>query len=483
MRQTLAIATGKVLLEVLHRTGRGGTALPGLVAERLDPAILNNLSARLPSGSLVVTGTNGKTTTTRLLSTILQKAQLKVVNNRSGSNLIRGLTSTLLDNVAYSGKPQADVGLFEVDEAAFPLAVSQIAPKIILINNLFRDQLDRYGEIDNIRKRWIAAVEKLPLGTTLVLNADDPSVAYLARFAPEGVKSVFFGLDDPTQQLAALPHAADATRCLVCAHPLTYTAVYISHMGHYHCDNCGFSRPQLDYVATSVHLVNPAVAGATGSLLLKTPETQLELQLNLPGLYNAYNATGAATAALTLGLAPVNIQAGIADFKAAFGRIERIALPDNKQLVLALVKNPVGFNEVLRTLTGFASGSQEPTEPTAEIVTAPQKLRLLIAINDLFADGRDVSWLWDVDFEVLADKVEWVLTGGIRATDMAVRLKYAGVEPAVISTQVDLSQAIDEATARLEPGQTLFVTPTYTAMLQVREILQKRGLVVPFWEE
>lgn len=483
MRQTLAIATGKVLLEVLHRTGRGGTALPGLVAERLDPAILNGLSARLPAGSLMVTGTNGKTTTTRLLSTILQKAALKVVNNRSGSNLIRGLTSTLLDNVAYSGKPQADIGLFEVDEAAFPQAVAQIAPKVILVNNLFRDQLDRYGEIDNIRKRWITAVEKLPFGTTLVLNADDPSIAYLARFAPEGVKSVFFGLDDAAQQLDALPHAADATRCPVCSHPLTYTAIYISHMGHYSCDNCGFSRPQLDFTATNVRLANPAVANASGSLLLKTLQTQLELQLNLPGLYNAYNVTGAATAALTVGIAPENIAAGIADFKAAFGRIERIALPDNKQIVLALVKNPVGFNEVLRTLTGFASGSTATNEPTAEADTAPQKLRLLIAINDLFADGRDVSWLWDVDFEVLAERVEWVVTGGIRATDMAVRLKYAGVDPILISTQSDLSLAIGEATTRLESGQTLFVTPTYTAMLQVREILQKRGLVVPFWEE
>ena len=483
MRQTLAIATGKALLEILHRTGRGGTALPGLVAARLDPHILNDLTARLPAGSVVVTGTNGKTTTTRLLATILQSAQLKVVNNRSGSNLIRGLTSTLLDNVNFMGKPQADIGLFEVDEAALPQAVTDIAPKIILVNNLFRDQLDRYGEIDTIRKRWIEAVKKLPPGTTLVLNADDPSVAYLARFAPDGVKAVFFGLNDPHQQLGSLPHAVDATRCLVCSHPLTYTAVYISHMGHYHCPNCGYVRPAPTFVARAVKLVNPIIKDDTGSLSLETPTGPLELKLALPGLYNAYNATGAATAALMLGLAPEHIQQGIASFKAAFGRIERVDLPQDKQMVLALVKNPVGFNEVLRTLTGFAAGTEQSAGVAADAGAPYQKLRLLIVINDLIADGRDVSWLWDVDFEVLAGRVEWVVTSGIRATDMAVRLKYAGIAPENILVVPELAQAITYASDKLLTGQTLFVTPTYTAMLQAREILQKQGLVLPFWAE
>ncbi len=465
MRQLLAIATGKALLEILHRTGRGGTALPGLIAHRLDPHILSGLTARLPAGSVVVTGTNGKTTTTRLFSTILQQAGLKIVNNRSGSNLIRGLTSTLLNQTRFSGKLEADLGLFEVDEAVFPQAVAEIAPRYILINNLFRDQLDRYGEIDTIRRRWVESIKKLSPGITLILNADDPSVAYLARFAPSGVRSVFFGLDDPAQTLPELPHAVDASKCVVCGHPLIYEAVYISHMGHYKCSNCDFKRPEPDFLAQDILL-----QGASGAqFTLTTPAEPLNLNLGVPGLYNVYNATGAAAAALTMQLAPENVVRGLAEFKAAFGRIERVNLGDNKDLLLALVKNPVGFNEVLRMLTGAVSDGQ--------------KLKLLVILNDLTADGRDVSWLWDVDFEVLAGRVEFALTSGLRATDMAVRLKYAGVEPSLISHEEDIATALQQATARLSPGETLYVTPTYTAMLQTRQILQKMGMVLPFWEE
>ncbi|NWJ95443.1 MAG: DUF1727 domain-containing protein [Chloroflexi bacterium] len=463
MKQTFAIATGKALLILLQRTGRGGTALPGLIAQRLDPHILTGLTARLPSGSAVVTGTNGKTTTTRLFSTILQQAGLKVVNNRSGSNLIRGLTSTLLDQATFSGKLVADVGLFEVDEAAFPQAIAEIGPRLILVNNLFRDQLDRYGEIDTIRKRWVASVQKLGVGTTLVLNADDPSVAYLARFAPTGVRTVFFGLDDPAQTLSELPHAVDATKCVVCGSPLRYSAVYISHMGHYQCTNCDFKRPEPDYLAQNILLQGTS----TTQFTLTTPAEPLPLSLGVPGLYNVYNATGAAAAALTLGLAPENVRLGLAEFKAAFGRIERVALAEDKALLLALVKNPVGFNEVLRMLT----------------TSAEPKLKLLIIINDLIADGRDVSWLWDVDFEVLAGKVEQVFTGGLRAADMAVRLKYAGVASSLIRVEEDIATVLKEATEHLLPGETLYVTPTYTAMLQTRQILQKMGMVLPFWEE
>jgi UDP-N-acetylmuramyl tripeptide synthase len=341
--------------------------------------------------------------------------------------------------------------------------VAEIGPRIILVNNLFRDQLDRYGEIDTIRKRWVASVQKLVAGTTLVLNADDPSVAYLARFAPAGVRCVFFGLNDPDQTLLELPHAVDATKCVVCGSPMNYSAVYISHMGHYQCTKCDFKRPEPDYLAQDILLQGTSGAKFT----LTTPAEPLALSLGVPGLYNVYNATGAAAAALTMGIAPENVKLGLAEFKAAFGRIERVALEDNKALLLALVKNPVGFNEVLRMLT----------PPTG------QKLKLLIIINDLIADGRDVSWLWDVDFEVLAGKVEQVFTGGLRAADMAVRLKYAGVEPTLISVEEDIATVLKQATAQLLPGETLYVTPTYTAMLQTRQLLQKMGMVLPFWEE
>ena len=463
MRQTLALATGKTLLEVLRRTGRGGTALPGLIATKLDPHILRGLSARLPVGSAMVIGTNGKTTTTRLLSTILDQAGLRLVNNRSGSNLVRGLTSTLLSKTSITGRLEADMGLFEVDEAAFPQAQAEISPKLILVNNLFRDQLDRYGEIDTVRKLWAETIKKLTPGTTLVLNADDPSLAYLATLAPTGVKTVFFGLDAPNQELATLAHAADAAKCILCGADLVYEAIYISHMGHYYCPNGDFKRPTPDFVAREVKL-----NGTVGSRFeLVTPNETLELGLGVPGLYNVYNAAGASAAALTLGIAAQHVKTGLVQFKSAFGRIERVALDNDKHLLLALVKNPVGFNEVIRMLTGETGND----------------LKLLVAINDLFADGRDVSWLWDVDFEGLAGRVAWVATTGLRATDMANRLKYAGIEPAQLDAKEDLATALQAAIERLPAGQTLYVTPTYTAMLQLREILQKMGRVVPFWEE
>ncbi|HEX2912785.1 MAG TPA: MurT ligase domain-containing protein [Chloroflexia bacterium] len=463
MRQTFAIATGKTLLEILHRTGRGGTAFPGLVATKLDPHILRGLTARLPAGSAMVIGTNGKTTTTRLLATILNRAGLKIANNRSGSNLIRGLTSTLLGQASVTGRLEADMGLFEVDEAAFPQAQREISPRLILVNNLFRDQLDRYGEIDTVRRRWAESFKQLTPGTTLVLNADDPSLAYLARFAPEGVKVVFFGVNSPAQVQPELAHAADAAKCILCGADLVYDAIYISHMGHYYCPNGDFARPTPQYVAREIKL-----NGTQGSqFVLETPQGQLALELGVPGLYNVYNATGAATAALSLGISERHILQGLAEFKSAFGRIERVALDEGKELLLALVKNPVGFNEVLRMLT---------TDPA-------KRLKMLVIINDLYADGRDVSWLWDVDFEILEGRVEWVSTSGLRATDMANRLKYAGLQPDLLSWNEDIGAALQSTIQHMQPGETLYITPTYTAMLQLREILQKMGLVVPFWEE
>ncbi|MBN9388355.1 MAG: Mur ligase family protein [Chloroflexi bacterium] len=463
MLQTVAIATGKTVKELMHRTGRGGTALPGLIATTIDPFILRDLTARLPGGSAMVIGTNGKTTSTRLFATILETAGIKVANNRSGSNLLRGLTSTLLNQATLNGKLAADMGLFEVDEAAFPKAQAKILPKLILINNLFRDQLDRYGEIDTVRKQWAKTIQTLAPGTTLVLNADDPSMVYLARFAPEGVRTVFFGLDHPPLALTELPHAVDAARCIVCGATLVYDAIYISHMGHYHCPNCDFRRPDPDFVVKAIEL-----SVEDGSqFVLNTPDGPLELKVGVPGLYNVYNAAGASAATLSLGIAPDHVKEGLAKFKSVFGRIERVALGDGRHLLMALVKNPVGFNEVLRMLTN---------DPD-------RRLKMMVVINDLYADGRDVSWLWDVDFEILAGKLDFVQTGGLRATDMANRLKYAGIEPSIISWEENIAESLKKALEHLEPGETLYITPTYTAMLQLREVLTKMGLVIPFWEE
>jgi UDP-N-acetylmuramyl tripeptide synthase len=444
----------------------GGTALPGLVAERISPAILRRLTRQLRRGSLIVTGTNGKTTTSRLLGAILAAAGWRVVHNRSGSNLVRGLIATLVERSRPNGDLRADAALFEVDEATVPAVTAQVRPRLLLIHNLFRDQLDRYGEIDHIARRWRETLAGLDARTTVLLNADDPGVAVLGRQTAATVR--YYGMADTGQALDALPHAADAIDCPICGHRLRYDAILLSHLGHYACPQCGFARPQPDIAAEAVELVGTE----STRLTIRAAGTSFPVQIGLPGFYNAYNGLAAAAAALTLRIDPAAIAQGLTESRAAFGRIERVtAGTSGKTLLLALVKNPVGFNEVLRMLF----------PPAAESL----QRHLLIIINDLTADGHDVSWLWDVDFEVLAapGRVAAVTCAGLRATDMANRLKYAGCAPDQVQVVEDLNAALESALAALPPGDTLYVLPTYTAMLAFRALLGERGWVAGFWEE
>jgi UDP-N-acetylmuramyl tripeptide synthase len=462
-----AIAAGKAAGASARLLRRGGgTALPGLVAERVSPRLLRRFARQLRQGAIVVTGTNGKTTTSRMLDAVLAEAGWRLIHNRSGSNLVRGLVATLVQASDLRGDLRADAGLFEVDEATIPAVVAQVRPRLILINNHFRDQLDRYGELDTIHRQWRAALATLPEQTRVVLNADDPSVAVLAQHTRARV--ITYGIADTRHALTALPHAADAINCPLCAHRLVYETILLSHLGHYHCPQCGFARPPIDVAATEV-----ALHGAESlALTVHRPAGTFAVEVGVPGFYNAYNALGATAAALALGIAPAAIQAGLRGFRAAFGRIEPVPVGD-KQLLLALVKNPVGFNEVLRML--FPPGTPAADGPK----------HLLIIINDLTADGRDVSWLWDVDFELLGapGATARVTTAGLRAPDMANRLKYAGVDPTTVTAIPTLDAALDAALAALPRGATLYVLPTYTAMLAFRDLLHHRGWVGQFWEQ
>lgn len=471
-----AVNAGKASALATRLLGRGGgTALPGLVAQTLYPGVLRALTSQLPEGSLMVSGTNGKTTTTRMLGSILEAAGLQPLHNRSGSNLERGLVSTMVDAATSTGGLPKDLraGLFEVDEAAVPGALRAVRPRVLLLNNLFRDQLDRYGELDAIHSKWRTTLPRLSQQATAVLNADDPAIASLSHVQGLRANVLTFGIDDNRYVLQSLPHAADSISCPRCQHRLQYTLILLSHLGHWRCPNCGLQRPKPDVVATQV-LLN----GTESSLVrLSTPRGELEVTLKVPGLYNVYNGLGAVAAALAFGISLDHIRQGLESFSAAFGRIERVSVPgvEGKDLLLALVKNPVGFNEVLRML--FAPSENENATPK----------HLLIIINDLIADGRDVSWLWDVDFEVLADppdRTAAVYVSGIRASDMAVRLKYAGIEPARIIVRGEIGEALDAALRELPNGETLYVLPTYTAMLDFRKMLHTRGWVQSqFWEQ
>ena len=437
--------------------------MPGVVARRVDPKVLSRLSRRLPRGSAAVTGTNGKTTTTRMVAKILQVAGLRAVNNSTGANLVTGVTAALVSDSSLLGRPRSQVGLFEVDEANVPKVAEEAELSLLAVLNLFRDQLDRYGELQYTAKVIASSFPDLPENGSVVLNADDPLVASLGRSAE---KPVYFGVDEPSLDTGVLQHIADSKDCPVCGTALLYESVYFGHVGVYRCPNCGFERPEPTYTATRVRMDGPRGT----DFLLTTPRGGVGVRTALPGLYNVYNALAAAAVAGEMGVRPAEIARGLREFGGAFGRVERVQAGE-KEVFLLLIKNPVGFNEILRT---FLAGPEGRSAETRNV---------LIAINDNDADGRDVSWLWDVDFEMLAgsDAGTNFFVTGIRAEDMAVRLKYA--ELPVRWAVSNRKEALRRALEATPPGETLYVLPTYTAMLELRKTLSDLGHTHPFWED
>jgi UDP-N-acetylmuramyl tripeptide synthase len=445
--ETLA-ARAAARLSRLAGTG-GGTTIPGKLLWKLDPGAIDALASRLPDGAALVSATNGKTTTTAMVAEILRGRRLAW--NSSGANLVSGIASTLLDS------RDAELGLLEVDEGALPEVARRVRPRALLLANLFRDQLDRYGELEHIAERWRDCVAALPDDSLLIVNGDDPQVGDLGR---ERERTVAFGLDDPAHAREGLQHAADSRYCVRCGRPYLFEAAYVGHLGDYRCPACGHARPPLSVVAREIEL--DGLAGASFSL--ETPAGAVRVRLPLPGLYNVYNAVGAAALAQALGAPLAEIRTGLERFGAAFGRSERIAVADKSLLVL-LIKNPAGANEVVRTL---------------EDAGAPALL--LIALNDAIADGKDVSWIWDVDFEPLLAAAERVIASGDRAAELALRCAYGGLPEETLEVQPSLEAALDRGLELTPAGGELVVLPTYTAMLALRRIVVDRGLVRPYWE-
>ncbi len=451
VRLTLETTAARGIGALSRAVGRGGgTTLPGKVLWKVDPAAVDRLAARLPDGVALVSATNGKTTTTAMAAEILG-ADRRLAWNRAGANLLSGIASALV--VAR----RADLGLFEVDEGALPEALARTRPRVVALGNLFRDQLDRYGELEIVAERWRAAIGDLPETAALVVNGDDPIVAELADGRTGAVR---FGLDDPRQARSRLQHAADSKYCVRCGAPYEYAAVYVGHLGDYRCPQCDHHRPELDVVARDIEL-----RGLLASRFrLVTPRGQVEIELALPGLYNVYNAVSAAALSLALGASLENVRAGLLRFSAAFGRFERIPA-GGKSVVLLLIKNPAGANEVVRTL---------------EIGVPPV---LVIALNDAIADGQDVSWIWDVDFEPLLEHAGLVIATGARAAELGLRMAYGGLPSDRLEVIPSLERALDRGLSLVEAGTELVVLPTYTAMLSLRGILVDRGAVRPYWED
>jgi UDP-N-acetylmuramyl tripeptide synthase len=436
-------------LSRLAGTG-GGTTLPGKLLWKLDPSAVTRLADRLPQGSAALSATNGKTTTAAMTAEILG-GRIRLAHNRSGANLVSGIASTLLS------ADGAELGLFEVDEAALPQVAALVRPRVLCLGNLFRDQLDRYGELELIAERWRKLVRELPVDATLVLNGDDPQLGSLVDERPG---AVVFGLDDPRQARRDGPqHAADSTHCVRCGSPYLFHAAYVGHLGDYECMRCGHRRPPLTLSARAIEL--DGLDGA--SFDLRAPGEERRVTLRLPGLYNVYNALAAAALSRALGASLDEIVSGLERFDAAFGRFERIEM-DGRRLLMLLIKNPAGANEAVRTLVAGAA-------PTLAVV----------ALNDAIADGKDVSWIWDVDFEPLLDGLERVVVSGDRAAELALRFKYAGFDPEAIDVVPALAQGLDRGLELTPEGGELVVLPTYTAMLGLRRVVAERGHVPQYW--
>lgn len=455
------LAIARVTAAVARLRGGGGTTLPGKLLMRMDASAIGVLAARLSRGSVVVSATNGKTTTAAMAASIFEKAGISLVHNQAGANMAGGIASTLLAAASPRGGIAGEMGLFEVDEFWLDRLTAELHPRAIVLGNLFRDQLDRYGELDTIAERWGATVGSDGSGESaqLVCNADDPLVADLGRDRPN---VLYFGVEDDGLALEGMAHAADAKHCRRCGAPYVFDSVYLGHLGHYHCASCGQRRPSPTVVARGVVLEGVRSA----RFELSTPQGDAEVNLKLPGLYNVYNALAAAALAVALEIPLAQIVEGLHHTKAAFGRAETVKVEGRETRIL-LVKNPAGANEVVRTL------ALEPGEHD-----------ILGVLNDKTADGHDVSWIWDADFELLAGRVRHATCSGTRAAELALRLKYAGIEPGRITVVEDLERALVGAVGDgLDRGgePPLYVLPTYTGMLALREQLVRRGEAGSSW--
>ncbi|QGG48720.1 Mur ligase family protein [Heliorestis convoluta] len=462
-RLLTALWLGKVAITVNRHIGHGGTSLPGMVGRKIAPQMLSSLASQLKKGAIVVTGTNGKTTTSKMLAAIMEKAGLTLTHNRAGANLISGITTAFIQSASVGGQIGSDLGIIEVDEATVPSLTEEVKPRAVVVTNFFRDQLDRFGELDKTVELVKKSLQKLPPQSLIILNADDPLVASL------GVKHrgpiLYYGIESRSYGNKDMSQSAETRFCRLCGKPLQYEWYYFGQLGHYHCPHCGFQRPKPQVRITDIEL-----KGEEGSSFsLETPQGLLSITLSTPGFYNIYNALAAIAAASHMKTTQSSMQMGLEGYRTNFGRMERLDIGAERKAFLALIKNPTGCDEVIRTL-------RQNEGPK----------RLLIMIQDNAADGRDISWLWDADFESLeqiAPQLQSIATSGLRGEDMALRLSYAGLPAQKIQFIASIDEAIASTIEATGPGETLYILPTYTALLAAKTTLTRLGYSPKYWEE
>lgn len=461
-RLSLAISAGKLV----GASGRllgvgGGTSLPGLIARRIDPDVLKSVVGASRAKKIAITGSNGKTTTARMTSAMAANNGKRVSHNRAGSNMLQGVTSVAVNFADIFGRLNSDVLLFEIDEGTMPLAMPEISPDVVVITNIFRDQLDRYGELYSVARALDKTLDNLPETATILLNGNDPQVANFGQEAK--AKRLYFGLETTEVGTPVPEQSADIIRCIHCQEDLQYKVAYMSHLGLYSCPNCGYTLPPLDIAATSIKLA-PDGQGPT-HVELRTPQGNMSLEIALPGLHNVYNAAAAIGASLAAGFEKEKLPAALVSIKPAFGRLEKIQAGD-QTIYLSFVKNPTSFNLILRLIAQHAG-----------------KKHILLAASHTIVDGEDFSWLWDIEVEEIAPEVADVVCSGNKPEELAMRLKYAEIPVDKISQNADLESALDAALRNAGPGGTLYILSSYTPTNELRRVMQKRGWVKHVWQE
>jgi len=431
-----------------------GTNFPGKIACKISPRLLSCLTKQTKKEIITITGTNGKTTTAGLAASVFETFDRKVVHNKEGANMLTGIITAVAENSSLNGKLKADNCIFETDEAYMSLVFDNFNPDIVLVTNLFRDQLDRYGELNTTARKIEAAIEKTiqkkPL--KLLLNADDPMVSRIMEdSAGENLATVFYGFDEIEylNQIEKTYSPLESVNCK-CGEAFGYTKIFYGHLGYYECSGCGAKRPSTKVSAKAY------IDIARSRLVIND---KFEVRVDLPGLYNCYNALAAITAGMEAGIPPETIKKGIENYSTIFGRSESLNI-NGKDTLIQLIKNPIGASEVLKTIRNDDKG------------------KLFIVINDNYADGRDVSWLWDANFEMLSTHGKTTVISGSRAFDMAVRLKYAGIDSKNLIVTENVKKALGEALKGVEVDERLYILPTYTSLLELEKIKQSPEFII-----
>ena len=457
-RAFLAVSAGKTVRLFCRILHRGGTAKPGEIALHICPNILSELSANVTS--IIVTGTNGKTTCTRIVEEGLHQAGLNCFSNKSGANLLKGIVTDFVVNSTLSCKCKYDYAVLETDEAASKKVCEQLNPKVIFVTNLFRDQVDRFGGVVNTRDCIRAAISNSP-NAVLVLNADCPVTASLADNVPN--KSVFFGLSENAARKCVGKGVSDLTECILCGSKYEYSYVTFSHLGGFRCPNCGARRPVADYEVTDI--LSQSLSGSTVQASVPSNDgtsMSVSLDINLPAVYNIYNALGAYAAISVIGISSSSAALALKTFKCGFGRMEPLNLGE-KGGKMILVKNDAGCNQVIQFLRGVH-----------------EDFVLSIYLNNNISDGVDISWLENVEFEFLNEcPVQKIYVSGMRIEEMYQRLLKAGIPENLLFKEPNKVKLVKELKSS---KYSVFIMPTYTGMMEVRsEIIRQCG-GSEFWE-